>query len=447
MPRQRKAQSGAQRIGTGRVANTTTSSELQTVYRVPTWRGAYWECERLAYEITGVAPIRVAIEWENIYRISFDTDSLKSTIENFDTLNLKDVTADSVTAPYGTFTDLWADVLSVSWNASVGWDLSVTGWVSSASVDTTTLSSTTSTTETLSVTDSASITNNLSVGGTATIADLHLTDVEVTGNLVVDWTSTFVGAIDAADASVENLTVETTASITWLTANGPTTVDWNLSVTGNETIAWTLWVTWAATFTDATVSNELNVADINVSDDLNVSGTTSLAALETSGSVDVGWTLRTTWAAVIGNWLNVTGQMESDTVRTAEVIADEVRVTTGLYLSQWAEAPDFVLQSEKGEPNGVAPLNVNGKIDQQYLPSIYTTAIVKVGTWVFSNSDTSVVVDGDITADSFVALSNYSDIIWDLNEIINVGQLTVVSNQTETWSYKYIIVNPLNACE
>ena len=66
-----------------------------------------------------------------------------------------------------------------------------------------------------------------------------------------------------------------------------------------------------------------------------------------------------------------------------------------------------------------------------------------MGTGIFSNSDTSVVVDADITADSFVAISNYSDIVWDLNEVINVWQLTVVSNQTETGSYKYIIVNPL----
>jgi hypothetical protein len=43
-----------------------------------------------------------------------------------------------------------------------------------------------------------------------------------------------------------------------------------------------------------------------------------------------------------------------------------------------------------------------------------------------------------------VAISNYSDIIWDLNEVINVWQLTVVSNQTETGSYKYIIVNPIS---
>jgi hypothetical protein len=75
---------------------------------------------------------------------------------------------------------------------------------------------------------------------------------------------------------------------------------------------------------------------------------------------------------------------------------------------------------------------------------VYTTAIVKMGTGVFSNSDTSVVVDADITADSFVAISNYSDIIWDLNEVINIWQLTVVSNQTETGSYKYIIVNPIS---
>ena len=50
MPRQRKAQNGAQRIGSGRVANTTTTPQLQTVYRIPAW-GKYWECEKLAYEV------------------------------------------------------------------------------------------------------------------------------------------------------------------------------------------------------------------------------------------------------------------------------------------------------------------------------------------------------------------------------------------------------------
>ncbi|MBO7691748.1 MAG: hypothetical protein J6T10_03840 [Methanobrevibacter sp.] len=72
--------------------------------------------------------------------------------------------------------------------------------------------------------------------------------------------------------------------------------------------------------------------------------------------------------------------MESDTVRTGEVIADEVRVTDGLYLSQGAEAPDFILQVEKGIANGVCPLDANTKVDPQYLPPIYTSAIVKIGT-------------------------------------------------------------------
>ena len=39
MPRQRKPQNGGTRLGTGRVANTTTSqAKLQTVYRIPTGR-------------------------------------------------------------------------------------------------------------------------------------------------------------------------------------------------------------------------------------------------------------------------------------------------------------------------------------------------------------------------------------------------------------------------
>jgi hypothetical protein len=171
-----------------------------------------------------------------------------------------------------------------------------------------------------------------------------------------------------------------------------------------------------------------------------------LKGLETDGSVDIDWTLRVSWAVVWLNGLNITGQVESETVRTNEVIANEVRVTDWLYLSAWAEAPDFVLQSEKWEPNGVAPLNNNGIVDTQYLPPIYTSAIVKVWTGVFSNSNTSTVIDNDITADSYVHISNYQDIVWDLDENIVPWQITVVSNQVETWSYKYIVVNPLTAC-
>jgi hypothetical protein len=42
---------------------------------------------------------------------------------------------------------------------------------------------------------------------------------------------------------------------------------------------------------------------------------------------------------------------------------------------------------------------------------VFTTAVVKIGTGIFSNSDTSVVVDADITNDSMVLISNYQDIV------------------------------------
>lgn len=41
MPRQRKPQNGGTRLGTGRVANTTTGMpRLQTVYRIPSRGGS-----------------------------------------------------------------------------------------------------------------------------------------------------------------------------------------------------------------------------------------------------------------------------------------------------------------------------------------------------------------------------------------------------------------------
>ena len=122
---------------------------------------------------------------------------------------------------------------------------------------------------------------------------------------------------------------------------------------------------------------------------------------------------------------------------------DEVRINRSLDLGDDGVAPDFVLQKEKGQPNGVAPLDVNGKIPQEYLPDVYTTAIVKMGIGIFDNSDTAIVQDDAITASSYVNISNYSDIHGDLDEIINEWQITVVSNKTETGSFRYIVVNPI----
>ena len=92
MPRQRKAQNGANRLWTGRVANTTTgSSTTQVVYKIPTWR-RYWECEVLNYEVVWTSPVKVVIEWENVYRVSLDEKALQKMIENFEDFTLSNVT-------------------------------------------------------------------------------------------------------------------------------------------------------------------------------------------------------------------------------------------------------------------------------------------------------------------------------------------------------------------
>ena len=539
MPRQRKPQNGGQRLGTWRVANTTTgSTTTQAVYRIPTWNRR--DCDVRNFEVTWTSPIVVAIEWENVYKISLDMTALENAIEgmnldlsnvtletvngnvtftgnitaegeftwttiNATTWNITNIVSNSITADAISTDDLNTDWLTVTNNATVGGTLWVT-WAttlgSTLAVDdvilansdvtvawtTTTnsivanswnisdLTSTSISTWTLNASTSISTDWTLDVTWASTLWEVSATNISASwnvsagGDLTVTWASTFTGNvtawnISAEDVSVDDLTVAGNSTVTgtqtinWATIiNNSLTVTWatnlwgnvsttgNLSVAGNSTITGTQTVTGDSIFSgNVSVTENLTVAgDATVTDDLTVNGTTHLKGLETDWSVDIDGTLRVTWAINGLNWLTVTGQVESDTVRIGELIADEARISEWLYLSQWAEAPDFVLQSEKGQPNWVAPLDVNGKIDNSYLPPVYTSAIVKMWVWVFSNSDTSVVVDADIKADSFVIISNYQDITWDLNETINVWQLTVVSNQIETWSYKYIVVNALS---
>ena len=424
MPRQRKPQNGGQRLWTGRVANTTTgSTTTQTVYRIPS--KSYGECEKLAYEVVWTAPIRVNIEWENVYRISLDMDAIETAIENMN-LDLSNVTLHTV-----------------------NWDVTFTGTVTTEGeftwnvVNATTLNATTGNITTANV-DNLNATN--STLDTATVSTLTATD----------WT---IATLASTDATVTNLTATNLTATNWdvtsLTATGATITSWDvtnltstnatltdLTVTGQTTVA-DMTSTWTVTLNNLNTTWDVSMDTATITE-LSVPWTVHFNNLELTGSVDIAWTLRVDWAINGNNWMTIDWQIESDTVRTTEVVTDELRVTEGLYLSQWAEAPDFVLQAEKWQPNWVAPLDANWKVDPQYLPPVYTTAIVKMGTGIFSNSDTSVVVDEAITADSFVAISNYSDIIWDLNEVINVWQLTVVSNQTETGSYKYIIVNPIS---
>lgn len=547
MPRQRKPQNSGVKFWTGRVANTTTgSTTTQTVYRIPTGK-KYGECDVLNYEVVGTSPIRVVIEWSNVYRVSLDETALKDIIENYDgldlsnvtlqtvngdvtftgnitadwtftwtTVNATDVTTTDLTATNSTITNLtssditttsltaedvslddvtivnnatvwgtlgvtWATTLSstldVTWNVTAGWDLDVTWttstWTISATLwDITTLTSTSITTDTLVVNDEASVWNGLTVTWGVASDTLETSwNATIGWNLAVTWTSDFEGAVDMDNLTVSgttwlndvivswNETVAWTLAVTWATTlnntltvawastlSGNASVGWNLSVAGNSTVTGNQTVTGDAIYSnDVTVGRNLNVSgDATITDDLTVNGSTHLKTLETTGSASLGWNLSVDWS--IAGWSNlvVENQIESGSLVTTNTTTDNITVNGNIALWNNALAPDFVLQSEKGQPNGVAPLNANGQIDTSYLPAVYTSAIVKMGTWVFSNSDTSVVVDTDIKADSFVVISNYQDIVWDLNETINVWQLTVVSNQTETGSYKYIVVNALS---
>ena len=154
MPRQRKPQNGGSRLWTGRVANTTTSSSTQTVYRIPTG-SKYWECEKLAYEVVWTAPIKVNIEWENVYRVSLDMDAIETAIENMD-LDLNNVTLHTVN---------W----NVTFTGSVTSEWEFTGNV----VNATTLNATTGNITTANVDNLNATSSTLD---TATVSTLTATD-------------------------------------------------------------------------------------------------------------------------------------------------------------------------------------------------------------------------------------------------------------------------------
>lgn len=540
MPRQRKAQNGAQRFGTGRVANTTTgSTTTQTVYRIPTGK-KYGECDVLNYEVVWTSPVKVVIEGTNVYRVSLDEAALKNLIENYEGLDLSNVTLQTVngnvtftgniTAEW-TFTwttvsattveattwnitnvtssstttgslttdsaSLWtatanwftAETLNVSWTSTLSWNVTTgadlfvawdtsTWTLSATSWNITTLTSTDIDSATLDVSWAATVGDGLTVTGWTTSDTVTTSwdvtvgwDLSVTGDTAITWTSTFTGAVTAGDITSTgtanlndvvvgwNETVAWTMAVTWATTlNNTLTVAWastlsgnasvggNLSVAGNSTVTGNQTVTGDAIFSDdVSVAKNLTVSgDVTITDDLTVNSATHLKTLETSGSTSIGWNLSVDWSIAGWSSLVVENQIESGSLVTTNITTDNITINGNIALWNDATAPDFILQDEKWAANGVAPLDANGKIDTSYLPPVYTTAIVKMWTGVFPNSDTSTVVDADITANSFVILSNYQDIVWDLNETISVWQITVVSNQTETWSYKYIIVNPLS---
>ena len=394
--------------------------------------------------------------------------------------------------------------LSVEWDSSITGNETITGtldvtWATTVTELTASTSVTTedltvngettvwavtawaTTVDSLDVTNWATVWTTLDVTGDSTFG----WDVDVTGNASITGTADFTGDVTTVNVTSTgtatlndvnvgwNEAVSWTLSVTWnttlnaaLTVAGAATlsnnaaVGWNLSVAWNQTVTWTSTTTWNAIFnSDVTVAGNESVTgnetitgtlsvgdDVTLSEDLTVNWTTSIKALETDGSVDIDGTLRVTWAINGSNWATIDGQVESDTVRTWEVIADEVRVSTGLYLSNNAEAPDFILQVEKWQPGGVAVLGVDGKVPAAQLPAVFTTCILKIVEVVFDNSTTAVLRDPDIMLAWSQWLSNYQDIVWDIDPTIHEGEIILVSNEVETGSVHVNIAYPVDRC-
>ena len=466
MPRQRKPQNGGQRLWTWRVANTTTgSTTTQTIYKISTWK-RYWECDVLNYEVVWTSPIRVNIEWSNVYRVSLDEDALKQIIENYNNLDLSNVTLQTVNGDVtftGNVTTEWtftwttatfnnieatqwiiqdlstnnldalnitswtvdAGTLWISWSATIWWSISVDGnaeitWTTTttdlnvvATWTIPTLISDTSAIWSLIVSNWANIANWLNV-----VWDTILQDTTIE-NLTVNWTTNTKWVFTAEDDVVveQNLTVQWEEKINWnLTVNGNTTLNqrltvwdtavfnddvevkqnlqltwsayilWDIETEWNNMVWWNLDVSWTSTLWwdvtmnwNATIKEDLEVKwDATIIDDLTVKWSTHLKDVETVWSVDITWTLRTTWAAVIWNWITVTWQVESDSVVTWNTVTDTLHVYKGLYLQPGATASDFILQSEKNQPNGVAALDSYWKLDNSVLPplAIWQTFVV-----------------------------------------------------------------------
>ena len=306
-------------------------------------------------------------DWETLeWNIVYEDDSwaeytktasinLKDIVEWWQVLTLKDVIADSIEADEWIFESVQSWWLDVTWNAVIQWNETV-NW-------TVVMNSTLDVAWKATINWWADITWDLNVledSETHEGWEIHSKSLETTEDATIGW-----------DLSVAwNETVTGTSTINWATTinntlavTGWTTLQ-DLTVWGNEIVTGTSTINW-----ETTINNKLTVSDdIIANDDLTVSWNTSLNTLETSSSASVGWQLVVWWAATIQDALTVEWQTNTETLRSDEIVTDELRVNTSLDLWPNGIAPDFVLQSEKNQPNGVAWLDENWLINASNMP-------------------------------------------------------------------------------
>lgn len=302
------------------------------------------------------------LEWNIVYEDDSWTEytktasiNLKDIVEWWQVLTLKDIIADSIEADEWIFESVQSWWLDVTWNAVIQWNETV-NW-------TVVMNSTLDVAWKATINWWADITWDLNVledSETHEGWEIHSKSLETTEDATIGW-----------DLSVAwNETVTGTSTINWATTinntlavTGWTTLQ-DLTVWGNEIVTGTSTINW-----ETTINNKLTVSDdIIANDDLTVSWNTSLNTLETSSSASVGWQLVVWWAATIQDALTVEWQINTETLRSDEIVTDELRVNTSLDLWPNGIAPDFVLQSEKNQPNGVAWLDENWLINASNMP-------------------------------------------------------------------------------
>jgi hypothetical protein len=306
-------------------------------------------------------------DWETLeWNIVYEDDSwaeytktasinLKDIVEWWNVLTLKDVIADSIEADEWIFESVQSWWLNVTWDAVIEWNETV-DW-------TVVMNSTLDVAWKATINWWADITWDLNVledSETHEGWEIHSKSLETTEDVTIGWNLSVAW----------NETVTGTSTINWattinntLSVTGWTTLQ-DLSVWGNEIVTGTSTINW-----ETTINNKLTVSDdIIANDDLTVSWNTSLNTLETSSSASVGWQLVVWWAATIQDALTVEWQTNTETLRSDEIVTDELRVNTSLDLWPNGIAPDFVLQSEKNQPNGVAWLDENWLINASNMP-------------------------------------------------------------------------------
>lgn len=245
-------------------------------------------------------------------------------------------------------------------------------------------------------------------------------DMEFKWDLSIDWKLT------AENSEIKNLTVTENLDSQWATqvktinstgkatldsleVKNNTVLDKALEVKGSATLDQDLIVKWISTFKHAVTFEDW----VSMNKSLHV-----YQDLQVDWAIN-GWnaTLKT---VTINNWT--------------------------LTLGNWWSAPQFILQTEKGAKNWVAPLDSNSKVPEQYLPDYIPNCTIHVWTGQFDWHGSCIIEDPRIKSNSYVNISNYTDIIWDLTEVIWDGSITITSNfDREAWSIRYFCATPLSA--